>query len=167
MARPKRLPGINYTGFAAYFLTSCTLDRRKAFTTQDFCDECERELFACSQEFGFTCIAYCFMPDHTHILAEATREDSSLSKYLAMWKQRTGFEWRKKSEWRLWQKGYWERVLRTEDDMLGIARYIVDNPVRAGLVLGVKDYPFSGSEKHTLDEIMTAYQLDLKSGWHR
>jgi putative transposase len=167
MARPKRLPGINYTGFAAYFITACTLDRRKAFTTQEFCGECELELFACGHEFGFTSIAYCFMPDHIHILVEATREDSSLPKYVAMWKQRTGFAWSERSGSKLWQKGYWERVLRSEDDVLGIARYVVENPVRAGLVSGVKDYPFSGSEKHTLDEIMTAYQMDLKSGWHR
>ena len=51
-------------------------------------------------------------------------------------------------------------MLRAEDDVLGIARYIVENPVRAGLVRSVKDYPFSGSEKHSLDQIMTAYQLD-------
>ena len=167
MARPKRLPGINYTGFSAYFLTACTLDRHKAFTTHDFFEESERQLFACSQEFGFTSIAYCFMPDHVHNLVEALREDSSLPKYAAMWKQRTGFAWRKRSGSPLWQKGYWERVLRSEDDLLSIARYVIENPVRAGLVRSVKDYPFSGSERYTLDEIMAAYQMDLNSGWHR
>ena len=42
----------------------------------------------------------------------------------------------------VWAKGYHDRALRLEDDLLAAGRYIVQNPVRAGLVRRVGDYPF-------------------------
>ena len=45
----------------------------------------------------------------------------------------------------LWQDGYYERVLRKSEDVLAIIDYILDNPVRAGLVSRPLDYPFSWS----------------------
>ncbi|MEO8682175.1 MAG: transposase [Vicinamibacterales bacterium] len=168
MARPKRLVGINYTGFAAYFVTCCTHDRRKTLLDNDFCGQCRDELFAASREFGFSITAYCLMPDHVHQLVEATREDALLTNFVASWKQRTGFAWgRRSTGTRLWQKGYWDRVLRDDDNPLSFARYVVENPVRAKLVGAVKDYPWVGSDRYSLDEILAAYQLDLTSGWHR
>ncbi len=42
---------------------------------------------------------------------------------------------------RLWQPGFHDRALRAEEDRLAAARYIVANPLRAGLVRRVADYP--------------------------
>ncbi len=42
---------------------------------------------------------------------------------------------------RVWQKGYHDRAVRREEDLRHIARYIVANPLRAGLVRKVGDYP--------------------------
>jgi hypothetical protein len=58
-------------------------------------------------------------------------------------------------------------VLRENDNPLSFARYIIENPVRAGLVGEVKDYPFLGSQRYAIEHIMIAAQLDLRSGWHR
>jgi putative transposase len=167
MARPRRLDGISYTGEDAYFITACTLDRRKVFVTTDFYEICRDELFAMSDRYGFATDAYVFMPDHVHWLAEAQHEACPLREFVSMFKQRTGFAWQRCSASRLWQKGYWERVLRPNDDALSIARYIVENPVRAGLVRDVRDYPYTGSQRYDLEHIMSAYQLRLKPGWHR
>ncbi|WP_205855588.1 REP-associated tyrosine transposase, partial [Pseudomonas viridiflava] len=43
---------------------------------------------------------------------------------------------------KVWQKGYNVRAIRREEDVLKAARYIVANPLRAGLVTNVGDYPF-------------------------
>ena len=43
----------------------------------------------------------------------------------------------------IWQSGYYERVVRSHG-MESVVRYILDNPVQAGLVQRVEDYPFSG-----------------------
>ncbi|MBN2873265.1 MAG: transposase [Halothiobacillaceae bacterium] len=39
------------------------------------------------------------------------------------------------------QPGYFDRALRGDEDLAAVARYIVANPVRAGLVKSVRDYP--------------------------
>ena len=42
----------------------------------------------------------------------------------------------------VWARAYHERALRRDNDLLGAARYLVSNPVRAGLVKCVGKYPF-------------------------
>jgi len=39
----------------------------------------------------------------------------------------------------------YDHVLRKEESIEGVARYILDNPVRKGLVSDYKEYPFSWS----------------------
>ena len=53
----------------------------------------------------------------------------------------------------LWQDGFYDHVLRREEDSLAIAAYIVANPVRAGLVKSVTEYPYSGSALYSLHEL--------------
>ena len=45
---------------------------------------------------------------------------------------------------RLWQPGYFERVLREEEQTDQCANYILSNPIRAGLVRSFEEYSFSG-----------------------
>ena len=52
----------------------------------------------------------------------------------------------------------YERVLRDDEATLAVARYIIENPVRAGLVSDPRDYPFLGSQVFSLDEILSAVQ---------
>jgi hypothetical protein len=51
----------------------------------------------------------------------------------------------------LWHKSYHDHVVRSEEDLLQIAEYILGNPVRAGLVESAAEYPFSGSLVWGLD----------------
>jgi hypothetical protein len=48
----------------------------------------------------------------------------------------------------LGQDGYWDRVLRPDEDVLPVADYIAMNPVRAGLVERPEDYPYVFSKYH-------------------
>jgi REP element-mobilizing transposase RayT len=41
----------------------------------------------------------------------------------------------------IWQEGYYDHALRSEESLPDVARYIVMNPVRAGLVKSIRDYP--------------------------
>lgn len=41
-----------------------------------------------------------------------------------------------------WQHGYYDHALRNEEDIKQIARYIVANPLRAGLVDKIEMYPY-------------------------
>lgn len=43
---------------------------------------------------------------------------------------------------RVWQRGFHDRALRQEEDLIATARYVVANPLRAGLVDRIGDYPW-------------------------
>ena len=114
------------------------------------------EFERCSATERFAIVAYCFMPDHVHLLVEARADDSDLRRFVARAKQLSGFHYAKAYGRRLWQRYAYERVLRNDEATLDVIRYIVENPVRAGLVRDVGDYPFSGSAVYTLREIVDA-----------
>lgn len=73
------------------------------------------------------------MPDHLHFLVEGLSDSANSA---ALWALRPKG---------LWQDGYYERILRRDEDSVAVCHYILDNPVRAGLVAAPSDYPFSWS----------------------
>jgi REP element-mobilizing transposase RayT len=85
------------------------------------------------------------MPDHLHLLVMGTRPDAHLPRFVNIAKQHSGYEFAKATGSRLWDTGYYDRVLRDSEATEAVARYILSNPVRAGLVTSVADYPFLGS----------------------
>jgi putative transposase len=91
----------------------------------------------------FALHAYCFMPDHVHVLACGATLNSSLRPFVASWKQSTGYCFAgERTGSRLWQPGYFERVLREDEPDEIVARYIVENPIRGGLAAFIGDYPY-------------------------
>jgi REP element-mobilizing transposase RayT len=91
-------------------------------------------------------LAYCFMPDHIHLLAAAS-DEADLPAFMRTFKQRTGYSCKKALGWDgpFWQKSYYDHILRSEERVEAVAAYIWGNPVRAGLVQDMDSYPFSGS----------------------
>jgi putative transposase len=58
-------------------------------------------------------------------------------------KQKTAFSFKRETGSRLWQKNYYDHVLRTNEEANHVAGYIWMNPVRKGLCKNFEDYPFS------------------------
>jgi len=98
------------------------------------------------------------MPDHVHLLIEGLQERSSAVAFIDRGKQASGYWFKRRHAVRLWQKSSWDRVLRKEDDLWTVIRYILSNPVRAGLVDQPLAYLFSGSLVHSREELMEAFQ---------
>jgi hypothetical protein len=71
-------------------------------------------------------------------------------------KQYSGYYYSKAFGSRLWQRYGFERVLRNDEATLVVARYTLENPLRAGLVTRIEDYRFVGSKTHPLEEILCA-----------
>jgi len=61
----------------------------------------------------------------------------------------------------LWQPGYHEHILRDEEVSDIVARYILENPVRAGLASQLGEYPFAGSGVYEMEQLVALWQ-DLK-----
>ena len=62
--------------------------------------------------FEFAIFAYCFMPDHVHLLVFSESENADLRAFVKRFKQMSGFAYRHDHGQSLWQPGYHERVLR-------------------------------------------------------
>ena len=80
-------------------------------------------------------LAFIVMPDHVHWLLQLT-EGVSLSNVIKSMKSESA----KAIGRPIWQAGYYDHALRKDEDIQTIARYIVANPIRAGLVTKVGDY---------------------------
>ena len=141
-----RLSGFNYRGFYRYFVTICAYNSERVFKNDpllvSWLTDTMREK---SSSFGFKVWAYCFMPDHLHLLIEGKGNDSDMRRFISSYKQSTGFYYKKKTGQPLWQVNYYEHVLRGEEDTTNVARCIFDNPVRKGLMDDFKKYKSLGS----------------------
>jgi putative transposase len=115
------------------------------FTTGNTVGLVLEQLLRSTADEQFAVIAYCFMPDHLHLLVEGVTQDASLPRFVRTFKQRAGFHWKSAFGSELWQRSYFERVLRTEESTIEVARYVLGNPLRAGMVDSVEQYPFLGS----------------------
>ena len=160
---PPHLPHFSYIGPYRYSLCFCTHGRIARFTSTLSVNLVRTQIERSSREEATAVIAYCFMPDHLHLLVEETNEHSDLRVFIRKAKQYSGFEYSKQSGARLWQRYGFERTLRNEESTFVVARYILENPLRAGLVTRVEDYPFVGSCIYTLRELLDSV-YEVRSG---
>jgi len=93
------------------------------------------------------------MPDHQHIIITGTCIDSDVWKAMVSYKQKTGF-WMSTNKPEIeWQKDFYDHIIRTNEDIGAQVRYVLDNPVRKGLVLLWEEYPFKGSIGCKLEDV--------------
>jgi len=87
-------------------------------------------------------LCWVLMPDHFHALVrlDGGVPLSVVVQRLKSMSARACHHVRPNVE--IWSRAFHDHALRRDEDMLCTARYIVANPVRAGLVKQAKDYPF-------------------------
>jgi REP element-mobilizing transposase RayT len=144
VSRPRRLSTFDYRGPYVYSLTFCTFGRKRAFVDGAVVSRVVAVIVRTGTDRQFGVLAYTCMPDHLHLLVQARGEEISLPAFAKLVRQRTAMEARRASIAPIWQEGYYERTLRRDEDVLTVARYIANNPVRAGLIADAADWPFTG-----------------------
>ena len=146
MERRKRfhLSRDNYIGYEIYFLTLCSAYRAPAFSEATLAAEIVSILKDEATLAGFLLHAWCLMPDHLHVLIEGTREDSDLFRLVTRFKRRTTALHHHGGK-ELWQRNFYEHILREREALGSVAGYIWMNPVRKSLCQYVNEYPNSGS----------------------
>ena len=82
-----------------------------------------------------------FMPDHAHLIVSGAHRDSDLLAMVKEFKQKTTFRARKTLPSFAWQKDFYDHIIRDETDYANQVRYILRNPVRAGLCDRWQDWP--------------------------
>jgi REP element-mobilizing transposase RayT len=141
--RPTRIARHSYVGAGRYHVRTGTWDRQPHLANAAVAEAAREQLLRCAPQFGFEVLAYCLMPDHAHVLVDAFARGADLSRFVSSWKQATGFAHARARAQRLWQPGFFERVLRREEATATVAAYIVANPVRAGLATRVGEYRYA------------------------
>ncbi|MBI3037880.1 transposase [bacterium] len=97
---------------------------------------------------------YCFMPDHQHMILTGTTGDSNILETMAGYKQKTGYWFSKNSPEISWQKDFFDHIIRKETDLQKQVFYILENPVRKGLVSSWEEYPAKGSIGCNLEDVL-------------
>src|SRR5688500_16842310 len=84
---PRHLSTFDYRGLHRYFLTFCTFERNHYFVDRHSVTVVCDQILRTASECHFAVIAYCFMPDHVHLLVEGTRDDADMKVFVARAKQ--------------------------------------------------------------------------------
>jgi len=136
--RQGRFSGHNHN----YHVTTCTREREPIFLDLTLGRTVVRSLKR-EDDAGHTkTLAFVVMPDHLHWLVQltGTRSLSVSVNTIKSFASRSINQIIGRSG-PVWQKGFYDHALRVEEDLAAVARYIVANPLRAGLTRSVSDYP--------------------------
>ena len=138
--RPRKFD-VFYIQEPVFYITCCTLDRRPI-----------RELGAAhrafarygeyAQERNIAVGRYVLMPDHFHLFVKGDA-DFMLSRWVGGLKRAMAVELGCLAG-ELWQPGFFDHVLRSDESYDGKWNYVRENPVRAGLVSNADEWPYQG-----------------------
>jgi len=126
-----------------YLVTFTTAGRRPHFSEWQVASDAARWLSAPANWPNANLLAWVLMPDHWHGVVEV-RENGALSKTVGVCKGRTSRALRLRHPWLgpIWFPGFHDRAIRRLEDLQAAARYVLANPVRAGLVRRIGEYPY-------------------------
>lgn len=123
-----------------YLITSATEHRRPLFADVLLGRLVVAQLRRADQDGLVSSLAWVLMPDHLHWLVEL--KDGSLDQLMKQVKASSAVSINRvtRRRGRVWQQGFHDRAMRYDDDLRKAARYIIANPLRAGLVKRIGDY---------------------------
>ncbi|MSO35629.1 MAG: transposase [Acidobacteria bacterium] len=162
---PVLLPDFDYLGEHRYFLTWCCFERQALFRESRVVDGALTQILRTCDPAGIAVISYCFMPDHVHMLVEGVEPSADGRRFFRLAKQYSGYAHSQAFGERLWQRYGYEHVVRSTKTSRAVTRYILENPIRAGLARSVGDWPHSGAPSTNLAALVEwAYSEDGWSG---
>jgi REP element-mobilizing transposase RayT len=126
-----------------YHVTTVTAGRQRVLSELAPGRMVVRSLMRLEKTGRATTKAFVIMPDHLHWLLQLP-DDSNLSSTVGSMKSQSGNSINRllgRSFSAVWQRGFHDHALRRDEDIVRVARYIVANPLRAGLVSDIGDYP--------------------------
>ena len=119
-----------------YLITIVTHNRQPWFLADGHAGTAARSLYHRTVLNNAETLSFVVMPDHVHWLLKL--QQNELSEAVRKYKTRVSWD----IGTTVWQRGFHDHALRKEEDLRRVARYIVANPLRAGLVENIGDYPY-------------------------
>ncbi len=126
----------------ACHITICTNNHQPRFDNLYAGRIAIKHLRKLHNEENIQLITWVIMPDHAHLLFQLGQH-YDLSEVIKRFKGGSAIELNShlRRKGKFWQAGFYDHAVRKEEDLKSISRYIIANPLRAGLVQNIGDYP--------------------------
>lgn len=145
---------------ATWFFTLATERRRPLLTRPDILRAIAYAANEVERRYAFEILAWTVLPDHLHAIARLPAGDAAYARRISIFKRlvsqrvapaigmprRTSV--RKRQEYGLWQRRFWEHMIRNDDDFHRHLDYIHYNPVKHGHVRSALAWPYSSSHRY-------------------
>jgi putative transposase len=122
---------------ALVFITTVTHERQAIFSTEENTALLFDTMRSVQAAHTFHLLAYAVLPDHLHLLMK-TEPTDNFSDIMKSIKWNYTFEYKHlhaiSTPLTIWQKRFWDHVIRNEEDLARHVDYIHYNPVKHGLV---------------------------------
>jgi REP element-mobilizing transposase RayT len=126
-----------------FFVTFCTHERRKLLATDAVHAAFVAFPSQANSRHNLAVGRYVIMPDHVHFFVRRP-DDLQLGRWVGMLKQALAKHIALAGTSPIWQRGFFDHVLRHDESYRDKWNYVRENPVRAGLVTNAEDWPYSG-----------------------
>ena len=143
----------DFTQGGMYFFTLVLQDRSKDYLVR-YIDLFRVAYTETLERYPFKSIAICILPDHIHLIMQLPENDDNYSARIAFLKtkftqklplhcKQPNESQQKRREKGVWQRRFWEHLIRNCEDLSNHLDYIYYNPVKHGYVISVKDWQYS------------------------
>ena len=140
---PRRLD-IIFPRNPLYFVTCCTYRRRPYLANDRVHEAFVRFSKHAQNDFGIAVGRYVILPDHLHFFV-ALPDDIKLGDWVGTLKRILARSLKSSGSGEpIWQRGFFDHVLRSRESYSEKWNYVRENPVRAGLVECADDWHFCG-----------------------
>lgn len=127
-----RAPRANVAGSICH-VTARGIRRSPIFEDERDFERFKAILIVLAVELEWRCHSYCLMPNHFHLEIETVQANLSAGMQRLNWRYASWFNWTRGYQGHLFERRFWCEMIDGEAQFLECARYIVLNPVRAGL----------------------------------
>ncbi len=147
-----------YVPGGVYFFTVVTYNRTPWFNNEGHIDILRDSFYHIMEKRPYQIDAIVVLPDHLHCIWQLPPDDSDFSGRWREIKKRASRyiapQTNKCNERLVWQKRFWEHLIRDDEDWKNHVDYIHFNPVKHGLVESVADWPWS------------SFSRAVENGWY-
>ena len=125
-----------------YFVTTVTNQRTPYFLEKTISEIVIDEINKLHNEKNVSSLSWVLMPDHLHWIFEL--KEISLGNVMKYLKGRSSIKINNllNNNGSIWQKSFYERSIRNDCELENTTHYIMENPIRAGIVQNIREYPY-------------------------
>jgi putative transposase len=166
-----------YIRGGTYFFTLVTYKRNPILSTQNSIDLFTDAIRYTAKRMPFTIVAYVILPDHMHFIWTMPEDSCDYSTRWRLIKSHFTRAWcqdgsvsksasrQKKGEQDVWQRRFWEHMIRDENDLSRHVEYIHYNPVKHALVNSPDEWSYSSFKDYVKDGLYPTNWCDFSNIW--